>query len=86
MRRAGSLRCPYRDADWGYWWTQEVCRHAGLESFHFLSRFTAEQDVHLPRQRVRVAGGLQPEAALPVPQRGTDDQHGAPWREHQQLT
>lgn len=62
------------------------CTIEALQSFHFLTRFAAEQDVHLPRQRVRVAGGLQPEAALPVPQRGADDQHSAPWREHQQLT
>lgn len=44
-----------------------------------------EQDVHLPRQGVRVARRLQPKAALSVPQRRADDQHSAPWRWHQQL-
>lgn len=46
----------------------------------------AEQDVHLPREGVRVAGGLQPQAAVSLPQRREDDQHGAPRRRHQQLT
>ena len=45
----------------------------------------AEQDVHLPREGVRVAGGLQLEAALSVPQRNAHDQHSAPWWQHQQL-
>lgn len=45
----------------------------------------AEQDVHLPREGVRVAGRLQLKAALSVPQRNAHDQHSAAWQQHQQL-
>lgn len=45
----------------------------------------AEQDVHLPRQRVWVAWRLQLKAAVSVPKCKSDDQYSAPWRQHQQL-
>ena len=68
--------------------------HNGGNKLHHNLRFllsliclfcAAEQDVHLPREGVRVAGRLQLKAALSVPQRNAHDQHSAAWWQHQQL-